>query len=472
MRNKLYIVSVLATVLFFAVANFAEAFVPVRISIKYILDSDGNRPATGNLNTDAEVMSEFDWGNSILASNMSEFRLELVEFIDLTGVSHRYSHTASESNRNALRTAAIVNPTAYEWRTNAINIYINGGSGSAISQFPPTNDIILMNQNCANTPSCMLHEIGHSLNLYHTHSSNETCSDTIPDNQNWSKDSIAVNQYGVVFASLTSAQQDAVNLVFNNVMSYHTTEPQLRISDCQRGQVSTQAYVDKGWLLARTPVYVNRSYGGTFKFGTYIFPFRTIQEAINSGGLADKALVLEEGDYPVSTTEINQSNMEIVPRSGAVTIFKGQQLYELPTDLENSKNIKVRDAVKASRNEDKAARKALKNAEKEAKKLAKKEARTALKAEAKFRRDAHKANALTQLIEAEKQAEGREKDALLLELAQRHRSAGDCEKAIAYYIKVAEKTDQPGLRDWVQMFIKQCTEEIQKQNPVEEEQGL
>jgi hypothetical protein len=140
--------AVLIFVLLF-IAQSAFAYVPVRISIKFIVDANGNRPTAGHLNTDAEINTEFNEGNRILAINFSEFRLELIEFYDLTGVSQYYTANATTNNCvnvGNLRSDATSNPSTYGWRNDAINIYINGGTSSACSNFPPNNDIILMNQ--------------------------------------------------------------------------------------------------------------------------------------------------------------------------------------------------------------------------------------------------------------------------------------------------------------------------------------
>lgn len=131
------------------VAQSAFAYVPVRISIKWIVNASGDRSTTGNLNTDDEINTEVDEGNSILASNFSEFRLDLLELYDLAGVSQYYSTNATTSNcvnLGNLRSDAIANPATYGWRNDAINIYINAGPSSACSNFPPNNDIIFMNQ--------------------------------------------------------------------------------------------------------------------------------------------------------------------------------------------------------------------------------------------------------------------------------------------------------------------------------------
>ncbi|MBW8041488.1 MAG: hypothetical protein FVQ85_16025 [Planctomycetes bacterium] len=452
----------------------ATAYVPVRISIKFILSSGGNRPATGNLNTDAEINGEFDWGNTILASNMSEFRIEKIQFLDLAGVSQHYNKTASSANRDALRSDAMASPGTYLWRTDAINIYINGGTGSAIGKFPPDNDIILMNQNCSNTPSCIIHEIGHNLNLMHTHQGGgaDGCSDTIEDNSSWTRNQIAQNAYGKNYADCTAGEKDNVDLVFNNIMSYHTSEPQLRISTCQLGRVSTQGDSDRAWLLTRDPVYV-RSPGGLFQFGTYIFPYTTIQAAVASG-LSNEVLVLQGGSYTEPTSVMDGSSY-VVTRSSSSYVGNGCLLYTLPTDLENSQTPEVSIAIKAVQVEDNAAREVMREAiaavetvvieEDDANKAApepEQDDTSPILANAEAARKVYEDNAISHLLDAEAFATGEERVAILLELAQRYKHSGDCTEAIGYFILVADNTTQPFLREKALFEANHCQEMLEK----------
>src|SRR5215510_9898489 len=117
------------SILCFAAASSAQ--VGVKISIKFILDVNGNRPATGNLNTDSEINEEVKQGTDILREVITEFGFARVEFADVAGISSWYSVDATLANTNALRTAAMASPAAYLWRTDSLNIYINGGTGSA-----------------------------------------------------------------------------------------------------------------------------------------------------------------------------------------------------------------------------------------------------------------------------------------------------------------------------------------------------
>lgn len=143
--NKVFVVST-AMVLIAQSVSAAIAYVPVRISIKFILDKNGNRPLIGNLNTDVEINADVNAGNTILGENISEFRLEFLELVDLAGVSQWYTADATGTNWDNLRTAATNNPSTYRWRNDAVNIYITAGAKGGISNFPPNNRMILMNQ--------------------------------------------------------------------------------------------------------------------------------------------------------------------------------------------------------------------------------------------------------------------------------------------------------------------------------------
>lgn len=434
----------------------ANAQVPVRISIKYILNASDNRPALGNLATDEQIDAEVTAGINILAGVISEFSIDQIEFVDLTGLSKWYLTTATEANRDALRTAAQADPATYHWRTDAINIYITAGDSSAVSDFPPNNNIILMNQNCGNNPSCILHEMGHSMNLYHTHSASENCADILPDNKDWTKDQLAQNSYSCLYANCTAAQKARIDLTYNNIMSYHTDEPQTRISACQMDRMSTQGDSDRNWLLSKLPIYVNGSVSPLFTIGRFVLPYTSLQTALSAGGLANKVLVLQQGDYTVTQDTISDT-VEIVTRSGPSDITNpGFQAYKLPVDLENSKNPNVRKAIKGSQDEDMSERKVRRDAQKAEKAASKEEEKNVIRADAHKKRKVHRDNALKNLIDAEQYAEGNEKIAIQKQIAMRYRDAGDCAKAIPYFRKVADTTDQPLLKQEVLGQIERC----------------
>lgn len=447
--------------LLLGMAPAAMAQAPLRVSIKFILNASGNRPATGGLNTDEEINTELDEGNGILEENMTEFQLDVIEFVDLSGLSAYYSYGSNATDRDNLRTAAMNDPTTFHWRTDAVNIYINGGTGSAISRFPPDNDIILMNQNCGNTPSCILHELGHTMNLMHTHEScctnQDECTDTIADNDAWTKDQVSQNNFGATYNNLSASQKRQVDLVWNNIMSYHTNEPQRLLTPCQMNRVSTQNYADRNTHLGKIPVYVNSGYSGATSNGAFTTPYKTLQDALNAGGLTNRVMVLQGGGYSM-TGEYLGGSFEMVTRSGQSSIVKeGVQLWKLPVELEKSSNPAVSKAIRGAQDEDSNVRRVRREAAARAEKATSESGKAAIRADAETRAAVHEANAARMLLEAEKAAAGDEKLAIQMELGRRYSRDGKCELARKFYTLVADTTDQPHLRDEALRQAKDCS---------------
>lgn len=383
--------------------------VPIRLSFKFILNAAGNRPPAGDINTDAEVDAQVERGNQIFGRWTSELRFDELEIVDVAGVSQWYP--SDTNDRDALRTAATNDPATYHWRNDAINIYITSANDSAISKFPPDNDIVLVCQAIFDTT--IAHEVGHSVNLLHTHQPpDDGCTDTLPDDQNWNQDDIANNAYGLPYAQLTAGQQYQVDMVWSNLMSYHNGDVRCMLSSQQMDRQSTQCYEDRNWLLSKVPVYVDSGYGGTHN-GSFTQPYQTIQQAINAGILNNKALVPEQGTHEDPASVISTST-EIVTRKGISTIREARLPYSLPYALEESKNPAVREAVVRAQQSD---------------------------------RKGDLAGVIANLQEAEKHAANEEKSAIQLELAQRLRDAQRYEEAAAYFQKAADESAQKGLQE-------------------------
>lgn len=468
---KKTVVVMLTSLAMSALSLTADAAVPIRISVKFILDANGDRPATGNMNTDAEVLAEINEGISILASTYTEFEIDTIRYTDLAGVSQWFNSTYDPDFWPLYNTAS-GNPATYLWDTDAINMYINNGASSAAASYPPDNRMIFMHQFCGNTPSCVLHEMGHNLHLIHTHES-DGCSDTLPDNSGWNnKDQMAQNSFGLNYADLTPSQQDQVDRTWHNVMSYHTDSDQRRLTLCQKDRASGTADDDRTWLLSKLPIYVDLGGSGIFQFGTFDWPYLLLQSALNAGGLSNNVLVLEQGTHVMGQQTIND-NVEMVTRTGSSTVTRGVQKYSLPTELHNSENTQMRDVIRGVQKEDTKARNVMKNARAAAKSRSKEEAKQII-ADAKTKQKQHDDNALKQLHAAEKLATGDERLAIQLELAQRYRYAGSYAKAAKYYGIVADATDQEGLIEEAthlkNKFLKKS--ESQNKNGELEEQPL
>lgn len=424
----------LTAALFTAPRVFGDAApfgVPVRVSFKFFLNSSGNRSATGDINTDDEVRAQVARGNEILATWTHELRLHLVEIVDLSGLSQWY--LANTDDRDAIRSNAIANPSAYAWRNNAVNIYITGNSGcSARADFPPDNNIVIVCQSIFNTT--VMHELGHILNLYHTHETagsdgGDECSDTIKDDDTWTRDQISYTNFAQPYANLTASQKYQVDMVWSNVMSYHNGDYRWMLSNCQQDRMSDQASDDQTWLLTKRPIYVDPSrWFPLFEFGTYSYPYETVQKAINAGVLNNRVLVLQAGTHNNPSSVLTTST-DVVPRQGSATIRDFKPNYDLPSNLEESPNPDLRNAILRVQLADK-------------------------------QRD--KKAAIAYLLEAERHAAARERDAIRLELAQRYRDSGELEEAEAWFLKLAAESDQPGLRERCRNKANDARAEIQR----------
>lgn len=398
--------------------------VPVRLSFKFFLNASGNRPGTGELNTDAEIAAQVDRGNQILSSWTSELRILQYEIVDVSGHSEWYS--GDTDDRDAIRTAAKADTAGFAWRNNAVNIYITANTGcSARADFPPDNDIVIVCQSIFNTT--VMHEIGHILNLYHTHQgessgctncsasctagNDDQCSDTLPDSQCWDQNDIAQNSYGVNYASLTAGQKLNVDMVTSNLMSYHNGDYRSMLSSCQLDRMSAQASSDQTWLLSKRPLYVDPS-NPSFEFGTFPFPYRSIQGAIGSGLMNNRVLVLDQGTHTNPSSAII-TTIDVVPRKGTATVREYMPPYNLPSNLEESRNPRVKAAMIRAQQAD---------------------------------RKKDISGVITNLLEAESFATDRERDAIREEIAQRYRDNQQFEEAATWFQKLADEADQPGLR--------------------------
>lgn len=483
MANYKYgVAGCLSLFLMLSVSVTALADVPFNVSIKFIVDASGARPGAGRFNTDDLINAEADAGYDILAARLSELRFQVTEIIDLpTSLSAYSNSTVNYTNLTTIRNLAMASPATWQWRTNAINVYVTGGSGSAISDFPPKNDAILFGQGCTNSPSCLLHELGHSLNLYHTHSTSRSdgsdgCADTLPDNQSWTnKDQMANNSFGKNYSLLTSSQQDAVDRTWSNFMSYHVVLPQDQFTLCQKDRASDTAYDDRAWMLTKTPVYVDavRSAGCASSCnGSWDSPYANLQDALSAGSLTGKAIVLEGNNYTITQAGGINADVDIGNRNSTARVDRGALSYVLPVDLGNSKNAAVSGAIRAGQHEATLGRKVLNNARANAANAVSSERQSILD-RGRSDSEKHKANVIAHYKIAEKNATGDEKLAIQMELGERlwfSKSYAQCRN---YYNRVAKNTDQPILKEVAAWRANECQKKIkagsEKTDKVEQE---
>jgi hypothetical protein len=236
-----------------------------RVSVKFIVDGNGDRPSNGYLRTDADVQSDFAFANKILDRLGRGYRFRITEIADLTNaqaVTNFFNVDSSDLfNATSLAYGAANYKTLFLYRDDAINIYINGFQGTAVTSIsqsgPATNDIILAGQ--TSITSTLFHETGHFFNLYHTQGQacgncvgpngctvpgDDEIPDTLPDLACWGQDDIATNAFGVLYANLATAQQAQVDLTHNNLGSQmRQTESEFRPRAGEHGSYPPQGMI-------------------------------------------------------------------------------------------------------------------------------------------------------------------------------------------------------------------------------------
>jgi hypothetical protein len=245
--------------------------ITIRLSYKVVLNpADGTRPLGV---TDGDINDAVTRMNNLMSGYLRGYRFQVVEILDIGGVSNPpagpsqwYNTNFFDENNGAnwkdqIEAAALADP-AYQWRNNAINLYITNGICGGICSFPNDNDEIVIIGGCSDSNEPLqLHEIGHYFSLCHTQgcpcenctsNQNQACNngpvddgiaDTLPDRQCWTQDNIAQNNFGRLYAQLTPAEQQQVDDVFLNIMSYHANAA--RLTEQQLDRWSQSANVDR-----------------------------------------------------------------------------------------------------------------------------------------------------------------------------------------------------------------------------------
>jgi hypothetical protein len=249
-------------------AGSVQAEITLRVSVKFILSSSGNRPPatyvddngkTKNsaIDTDAKVQAYIDYANEMLIKHRRGYRMALLPIQEVSGHSEWFNMDAT-GEVGDLETAVIASllfdGNEFLFDTSAINIYIVNGqtAGACACGNPESTDIIALSQSI-NPDWVILHESGHYLGLPHTQDGeqflfapgvgckmsgtkdncdcpivipgNDGIADTLPDVSCWSIDDLSQNAFGGNFASLTASQQLKVSNTFSNIMAYHGSKP-------------------------------------------------------------------------------------------------------------------------------------------------------------------------------------------------------------------------------------------------------
>ncbi|MCF7734126.1 MAG: hypothetical protein K9N23_20750 [Akkermansiaceae bacterium] len=237
MKQPFYLTSLLAALLAPAALR---ADIQVIVSVKAILDSNGNWPSntntigsTGvNLNSEQAVRDNIALTNTQLAAKGYPFRLSLRSntVYTLSGFANSWftgdARTAAfRDSIEAAATASDATKTTWKWHDDAINIFLNDSRSGFCSSPGSSRRTITVGAGAYD--ELIMHEIGHFLSLAHTHSGDgdgdlndwadgDGFDETLADDADATASDINAR-----YPAETQATRD--NLIFNR-MSYHSPQ--------------------------------------------------------------------------------------------------------------------------------------------------------------------------------------------------------------------------------------------------------
>jgi hypothetical protein len=283
-----------------------------RVSVKFIVDANGNRPTGGIIDTDQDVLDQIDAANRLVTPFSRGYTFQLTEIRNLTGFASLFT-ADRETVKATLQSVVVTNPASILWRNNALNVYINAADG--INEGITGIYLVAMGHNVGR--ETFTHESGHYLGLCHTHGCDcESCTDcvdpsdgiadTLPDSLCWSnQNQMATNYYHSNFVELTHAQQVAVSNTFNNIMGYHALR-KVYTSD-QLDHITDVSNTTRSNLVTGFTRFVDRDNTCTQRTGSSACvnntggPFQTVAGGINNANAGDIVLI-RQGHYNEPTT--------------------------------------------------------------------------------------------------------------------------------------------------------------------------
>lgn len=326
-----------------------DDIVRIRLSCKVILNpANGARPAGVS---DADVVGAIATANDLLTTYWRGYRFDLVDPVtDIGGAggnnrpnpSHYYGVDLSADSTEAdnLNTDAHNHKTQYAWNDSAINIFITNTPGSSLCHcgIGTPNEFVNISADSHALGRTYLHELGHFMGLCHTQGcgarncadgdttpGDDIIADTLPDVQCWTRDDIALNSYGQLYAALTPFRQTQVDNVFLNVMSYHGSytggsdgTQHARETELQVDRFADTASWTRTGVRDGVTVFVDATAGG-IQIGTSVLPFDTVAEGLTLANSGRDIVLVRPGTYPENLTISDPVTLR-APRSGSARI--------------------------------------------------------------------------------------------------------------------------------------------------------
>lgn len=305
-----------------------DGVITIRLSYKVVLNpANGTRPPGV---TNADINTAVNGMNDLMRGYFRGYRFQLVEILDVGGMSNPptgpsvwydtdFFNTTNGSVWKDQMEAAAMADSAYLWRANSVNIYITNGICGGKCSFPGDGDNIMIFGGCSDDAAWLqLHEIGHYFSLCHTQGcvcgcvGSDPCggipgddgiADTLPDLSSWNRDQIANNSFGQPYAGLSAAQQNQVDDVFLNIMSYHNSAcglgaPVARLTDQQLDRWAHSANLDRVAIRTGRTIFAQSTApsGGN---GSPASPYNTMTNAVGSAASdsAPDIIILRPGSF-------------------------------------------------------------------------------------------------------------------------------------------------------------------------------
>ena len=317
-----------------------RAEISVRLSVKFILDSNGNRPS-GNLSNATGFGAEIIRGNQILAATGRAYALQVVEYIDIqppvpAGSNANYWFTLpARANRATIEAAALANTATWRWNGTTLNMYVNGSSSGQCSFVGGGSSISFGGSVGIGT---VLHEVGHYFNLRHTHAldyadntnpatftaadlrDGDGLTETANDNPNITNNNqLCVALFSKAYTNASVQERAVVDSAYENVMSYHNENALLSVQMDIWGQNANGARLfscsGRTWFVAN-----DGSDGATGDNAGA--PYATLARGLSSVASGDDVILLRAGNYLSPAGGTITTRCTLGGTRGTVSIFR------------------------------------------------------------------------------------------------------------------------------------------------------
>ncbi len=360
-------------------AGDARADVRIRVSLNFIQNTSGTRPVGTVFSTNASVSDQVNAANQILATEGRGYSLELVKdgngqivigdvpnytdaaFVTATAPvnpsGYAYLIAPSGATAQAIEDHARQANSNYNFRTDAINIYVVQGAGGFVGycSFPTDNrSTILVSSGGDGRPDgqLILHEIGHFFSLAHTFDScscclpatNPGCSntfgddggivDTLPDfycpnaagvtlSATQAQIVTNANSAGIlssaVYGTLTPGEQALVDRTVNNLMSYRSNVN--RITEDQMDRWTAIANVQRLTSCNGRTWFVANGGNNGAAGNAAVVPLATVSSGLSHVSTPNDVVLLRNGSYIAPAGGVLATPCTLRATRGSVTVL-------------------------------------------------------------------------------------------------------------------------------------------------------